>query len=178
MRTITKADVERIVGAYVQPLFSGLITSVSGMLATLSNVTPFGSGDLNYRQSFPFGLVSQPVKGVMAYILNLTGSALAPVILSHLDKNRPTPSAPGETMLYSLPEGGGSPAIWLRLRNDGTFELNNGTQEWVNCQIELLTFLINARTTTLLGPQPLFDVTTMDTLLAIKTKFETFQEGG
>lgn len=178
MRQITREDILRIVGRFVQPLYSGAIESVNGMFCTLTGVIPFGSGDTNFRQAFPFGFVSAPIKGVMAYVLNLGGSALAPIILSHLDKMRPTPSGPGESVFYSLASDGSEVAILIRLRNNGTFEINNGVQEWVDLEIERMNFLINARTLTLIGPQPLYDVTGADTLEAIKAKYETFQEGG
>lgn len=133
MRQITKADIERVVGAMVQPMFSGAITAMNGMFATLTGVIPFGTGNQNYRQAFPFGFVSSPVSGVMAYLLNLQGSALAPVILSHLDKMRPTPSGPGETILYCLSPDGSQIPCKITLGNDGTTKIELMTALEVIC---------------------------------------------
>jgi phage gp45-like len=105
---VTRDDIIRVVNQVVQPLYAGAFESVSGIKAKLSNLIPFSSGD-NFQVSFPYGFVSKPVKGVRAFIQNLYGSVMSPVVVGQIDDTRPEPD-PGVTMLYN--EFGQQ--IWLK----------------------------------------------------------------
>lgn len=132
MRTPSFEDIQRAILRVIQPLYSGTMQSISGLKATISDVVPFGTSAQS-QQAFPFGFVSAPFKGVGAYVLNLYGKALAPVILAHLDKLRPIPSAPGEVIVYCTAADGSSIPIKLALGNDGTLVITANTKVQVLC---------------------------------------------
>lgn len=137
MRKFSREDIERAIRRVVQPLAKGTFESVSGLKAKLTNVIPFGSADA-YQTAFPFGMVSAPAKGVLGYFLNLHGKALAPIILSHIDKNRPTPSGPGESIFYCTDPSGESFPVKLTFGSDGTLKAEALTKVQVQCnQIEI-----------------------------------------
>lgn len=127
MKRTSFEDIQRAVMRIVQPLGFGDFDLFNGLKARLASVIPFGSGDL-YTPTSPFGFISAPVKGVVAYFLNLHGQALAPIILGHLDKNRPMPSAPGEVIVYCTSADGTVVPVTLTLKNDGTLVIVANTK--------------------------------------------------
>jgi hypothetical protein len=122
MRLPTGDDIKRIVLQAVQPMASGVIDTVANFTAKLTDVSGFGSGD-QFKTSFPYGMVSKPIKGVKAYFLNLGGSILAPIIISHLDNKRPVPSTAGEVILYCLSADGSAVPVKLTLGVNGVLKI-------------------------------------------------------
>jgi phage gp45-like len=96
---ITRDDIIRVVGQYVQPLYDGLFDSITLLTAKVTGIIPFGTVD-KVQVSFPFGFVSNPVAGVKALILNLYGKNYSPVVVGQIDTSRPDVQA-GEVMLYN-----------------------------------------------------------------------------
>ena len=115
---ITQEQLKRAVNSVVQPLYRGTFNGVNKLFATLKDLAPFGNAENNQMAS-PFGLISKPIKGTYAYFQNLNGNSQAPIIVNHLDLNRPEPSAEGETILYSLNPDGSLVPVKFVLGNDG-----------------------------------------------------------
>jgi hypothetical protein len=99
MQRTSPEDFKRAVLHVIQPLARGIVTVVSAASATLTGVVPFGGGD-RFMTTFPYGFVSAPTPGVVAYFLNLFGSSTGPVILGWYDTNRPS-VLPGESIVYN-----------------------------------------------------------------------------
>lgn len=124
------SDIKRLVLQWVQPLSSGIIDAIVTAGAKLKDVSGFGSGD-TFGLTFPYGMVAKPIQGVLGYFLQLQGSALAPVIVAYLDKNRPVPSAAGEVIFYCLNADGTEVPVKLTLGVDGKFRLDATTESKV-----------------------------------------------
>lgn len=174
MRIPTKEDVLRVVSGFVQPLGQGIFKSVSGSKVTLKGVTENKAAP-HYLHALPFGEVSNPPPVVMAYYLNLLGQVTAPIIVGHFDPNRPEAPNPGEKIVYATSPDGSTVQTSLHLTNDGGLKVTSGANELIAVGSELFQFLIDARVNTLEGPQPLFDVTGVDTLTNIKAKWDSFK---
>jgi hypothetical protein len=130
-------DVRRIALSLVQPLYRGTFETISGIKAKLTQIIPFGSGD-HYQNASPFGFVSWPVKGVLAFIHNLEGRLQSPIILGHLHVGRPVPSAAGEVIIYCTNAAGDSVPVKLVLGNDGVLRITASSKMLVDCDdIEL-----------------------------------------
>lgn len=115
----------------VQPLMRGAFDTSDKLKAKLMDLVPFGTAE-NFQSAFPYGLVSKPRKGVLAYFQNLLGYSQNPIILSHLDQKRPTPSAEGETILYCSADGSSFP-VKITLLVDGTLKIEASTKVQVVC---------------------------------------------
>lgn len=134
---ITREDILRVVGQYVQPLYRGSVETVTGLTAKLTQIIPYGTAD-NFQFSMPFGLISAPVKGVVGFIQNLYGSPNSPVILGIMDPKRPKPSAPGEVIVYCTDSSGAQHPIKITLKNDGTLMIEATTKVQIKCdEVEL-----------------------------------------
>jgi hypothetical protein len=127
MRIPSAEDIRRIVLQTTQPLASGLMELAGTVTAKLSDISGFGSGD-SFRLTYPYGMVAKPIKGVVSYFLHLQGKALAPVIIAHLDKKRPTPSAAGEVIFYCLNAAGTTVPVKLTLGVDGVLKVEASTK--------------------------------------------------
>lgn len=127
MRIPTADDIRRIAIQVTQPLVDGLIEVAGTFTAKINDLPDYGSGDQS-RLTFPYGMVAKPIKGVGAYLLNLNGSLLAPIIVAYLDKKRPVPSTAGEVILYCLNADGSENPVRLTLKIDGTFVIDAETQ--------------------------------------------------
>lgn len=108
----------------VQPLYRGAFDGVSKLSAKLKELAPFGSVDQAQHAS-PYGFISKPKKGVFAYFLNLLGNSQAPVIVAHLDRDRPDPANEGESIQYS------SGKYHVYCKNDRIYVGKNGVYEEV-----------------------------------------------
>jgi len=114
----TRESIRRSVLAVVQPLYRGTFDGVTKLSAKLRDLVPFGNAD-RVQLASPYGFASSPRSGVFAYFLNLLGNSQAPVIVSHLDLNRPIPND-GETILYCLNADLTLSPIRFTLQPDGT----------------------------------------------------------
>ena len=121
MNKPNKEDIKRVISMIIQPLSRGEYDSVSGISAKLKNLIPFGSFD-RVQHTSPFGFISKPIAGVLAYYLNLHGNATAPTILGHLHNNRPEPTNPGETIIYCTDSTGTTFPIKLTLQGNGNLK--------------------------------------------------------
>jgi hypothetical protein len=127
-------EIRRAVLEVVQPIAKGTFDAIDDakLRARLKNVIPFGTAD-HYETASPYGLISSPIKGVRAYFLNLMGSALAPIIIAHIDGKRPQP-VPGETILYCLSADGGTVPVKISLKPDGTLRIDATTKVELVCE--------------------------------------------
>ncbi len=132
MRVPNSEDIKRIAAQFVQPLVNGSIDAVESFTAKISNLPGFGSGD-NSKLTYPYGMVAKPIKGVVAYLLNLQGSLLAPIVLAHIDNKRPIPSAEGEVIFYCSTAEGASFPVKLTLGVDGKYRMDASSQVRVVC---------------------------------------------
>lgn len=119
----------------------------------------------------PYGFTSIPVAGAEAVVLFIGGNRDHGIILSAGDRRyRPKTLSPGDSAMYH------SDGTILVLKGNGKVKLQNPAgNELITVLSELLAFLINARTDTAIGPEPLYDITGADTLSAIKTKVDSFK---
>jgi len=121
-----------MIRSFTQPLMRGRVLKTSDPKATLDDLVPSGQAD-NFQQTFPFGFVAAPPKGVLAYFLNLFGNSQLPVIFSFLDKSRPAPTGPGEVVLYSKSADGSSVQVKITLGADGVLTINAPSKVKVLC---------------------------------------------
>ena len=82
---------------------------------------------------------------------------------------RPTTWAVGESGLYNF-EG-----MIARLKTGGKFEVKNEDEDLVTVLSDLCQWLIDARTLTAFGYQPLLKQDDVTALLQIKTRLDTFK---
>lgn len=129
---MNREEVENLVRSMIQPLMRGQVASTEGQTATLDNLVPSGSAP-NFQQTYPFGFVASPPKGVLAYFLNFFGLSQSPIILSHFHNGRPAPSAPGEVIVYCTSADGSSTPIKLTLGNDGTLVITASSKVQIKC---------------------------------------------
>lgn len=136
MRELTREDIIRAVSGFVQPLSQGMFDSVEGAKAKLKMISENKTAD-HYLHAMPFGLVSNPAPVVKAFVLNLLGQVMAPIIVAHFDQNRPT-QAQGGTTLYSTTADGTTIKVTIALNPDGTLVITAPTKVQVVCDdIEL-----------------------------------------
>lgn len=95
----------------------------------------------------PYGISSRAPKGTISVVGRQGEHYGNRLVLGHRDKNRPEVQE-GEVFLYN--EHGGI----IRLKKEGLDIERNGV-ELLEQLIKLLTTIINARTNTIFGPQPL-----------------------
>lgn len=127
----------------VKPLKSGVIVKNENENASMDNLYPDGFSD-KFKVAQPFGFVSSVPKGVSGFYNSLFGSGHESIILGFLHKLRPTPSAPGESILYSTTPDGKTIKVKITLKNDGSLVIDAPTTVTVNAQ----TATINASTKT------------------------------
>lgn len=128
---ITRDDILRAVSGYVQPLGVGIFDAVTGGIAKLKGLTENKTAE-HYIHAMPYGFFSSPVAGVKAYILNIMGQVMAPVIIAHLDQNRPTLN-PGESVQYSFNADGSAIQVTIKCGNDGTLTITAPTKVQLIC---------------------------------------------
>jgi hypothetical protein len=141
----------------IQPLSRGTFSTIDKISATITGLIPFGTGD-RFQHALPFGISSNPIPGILAYFFNLHGNAQAPVILSHLDINRPFPTDVGGFMFYCTTADGASNPVTIELSplgklivtssvdveiNSPTIKLGSGAQDPVPLGTELQALLSN-----------------------------------
>lgn len=122
MRNYTPDEIRQAILNHVQPLYRGAFDRTSKLSAQLKELIGFGTGD-RVQHAMPYGLVSKPYSGILAYFLNLLGKSQAPVIVSHLDRDRPDPAAEGEVILYCLSADRTLTPVRATLSPDGKFVL-------------------------------------------------------
>lgn len=137
---IKSEDIKRIVKQIVQPLARGKFQSTTKNKAQLSELVPGherSPEDVapdNFQHASPFGFISAPAKGVLAYFLHFLGSQQMPVIINHIHVARPDPSGPGETILYGTSADGKTIMGTLTIRPDGSMRLEAPTKVEVVCE--------------------------------------------
>lgn len=133
---MNREDFKRIVSEFVQPLRRGAVEYTSKLKSKLYDVIPFGKYE-NAQSASPYGISSWPVKGVFAFFQNLNGDQNAPVIINHLDQQRPEPDAEGELIFYCRDSAGTFP-IQIFLKPDGLLKMQVSSKVQVVCNsIEL-----------------------------------------
>lgn len=134
MKKIKLEDIRRVVRQIIQPLTRGKIDSTSGLNGKLFELIPNHSRSPednaadNFQTASPFGFISKPTKGVLAYFLNFLGDVQVPVIINHIHINRPDPSAPGESITYSTNAAGDTVVCKITHFNDGRIKIEADTK--------------------------------------------------
>lgn len=129
MKKIKLEDLRRVVRQIIQPLARGKIDSTKGLLGKLFELIPNHSRSPednaadNFQTASPFGFISKPTKGVLAYFLNFLGDVQVPVIINHIHIARPEPSAPGESITYSTNTAGNTVVCKITHFNDGRIKI-------------------------------------------------------
>lgn len=132
---MNREEFRRMVAEFVQPLRRGNVQYVSGLISELFNLIPFG--EKKSQSSYPYGMVSWPIRGVFGFFQSLGGSQGAPVTLGHLDQKRPVPSQEGETIFYAR-QPDGTMMVEIFLKPDGLLKIVANTKVEVKCDnIEL-----------------------------------------
>lgn len=172
-----QSAVEKIIGPLRRKVASMVLRgSVSGDLTddSLQKVQINGLADetldgLEYIE--PYGFTSKPGVGAETVTLFLNGNRDHGVILSIADRRyRLKGLASDDVALYH------KDGTKIVLKGSGKIQIfNPDGNELIAVLSELMTFLENARTTTAMGAQPLFDITGTDTLPAIKAKIDSFK---
>lgn len=125
-----------------------------------------------------YGFTSVPKVGAEAVVLFLGGNRDHGVIIAADDRaTRLKSLSPGDAAMYTT---SGAKAVLKDATQNFEIKLNklkieNNSNELIDVLSDTLQFLIDARTMTLLGPQPLFDITGMQTLATLKTRLDTFK---
>lgn len=119
----------------------------------------------------PYGFTSAPIPGAETVAVFMGGNRDHGVVLSVGDRRyRLTDLVSGDVAMYH------QDGTKIILKGSGKLQIvNPAGNELIAVLSELLQLLINARTTTTIGPQPLFDVTGADTFAAIKAKVDSFK---
>lgn len=134
MKRITLEDLRRVVRQIIQPLARGKIDSTKGLVGKLFELLPNHSRSPednaadNFQTASPFGFISKPTKGVLAYFLNFLGDVQAPIIINHIHIGRPDPSAPGESITYSTNAAGDTVVCKITHFNDGRIKVEADTK--------------------------------------------------
>jgi hypothetical protein len=115
----------------IQPLSRGTFDVVDKVSATLKNLIPFGSAS-RFQHALPFGMSSNPISSILAYHLNMHGNAQAPVILTHLDINRPIPGDIGGLLFYCTTEDGTQNPVTIELSPQGKLIINSTVDVEIN----------------------------------------------
>ena len=110
----------------------GKTKSQTGGNVGLDNLYPDGGYKDNFRLTSPFGFISGIPQGVAAFYHGLFGSSFESITLGFIDSNRPAPSGPGETVLYSTDSAGQSIQVKIVLGTDGTLTITSPTKVVVN----------------------------------------------
>ena len=90
----------------------------------LDNLYPDGGYRDDFRLASPFGFIAGIPQGVATFYQGLFGSSFESITLAFIDANRPTPSGPGEAVLYSTDSSGQSIKVKITLGSDGTLTIN------------------------------------------------------
>jgi phage baseplate assembly protein V len=119
----------------------------------------------------PYGFTSIPEAGAEAVALFLGGNRDHGVVLSVGDRRyRLKGLASSDVALYH------KDGTKIVLKGSGKIQITNPAgNELIAVLSELCLWLKNARTDTMIGPQPLYDITAADTIDAIKTKVDSFK---
>jgi phage baseplate assembly protein V len=119
----------------------------------------------------PYGFTSAPEAGAEVVALFMGGNRDHGVILSAGDRRyRLKGLASGDVALYH------KDGTKIVLKGSGKIQIHNPAgNELFTVLSQLLQFLIDARTDTVIGPMPLYDITATSTLTAIKTKIDSFK---
>lgn len=129
---MTRDAIANMIRTMIQPLARGKVNSVGDSGTVLDDLVPSGSGP-GFQQTFPFGFVSSPPKGIFAYFLNLFGNSQASIILSHFHAGRPKPSAAGEVIVYCTNADGSSVPVKFTLGNDGILKVTASSKVQIQC---------------------------------------------
>jgi phage gp45-like len=97
----------------------------------MDNLFPDGYDD-RFDLASPFGFISGIPKGVTGFFQSLFGSGYANIIVALQHAKRPSPSGPGETILYSTDSSGNTVKVKITLGADGTLTINAPTKVVVN----------------------------------------------
>ncbi len=115
----------------------------------------------------PYGLSSRaPAKtiSVTARVGDHVGNRM---VIGHRDKDRPALEN-GETAIYN------AHGVRVTLLKGGKIAIENDTVELIDRLVDLVTALTNAKTLTMMGPQPFWSATQTE-LSAIKEDLETLK---
>lgn len=144
MRRFIQEEIKR----QVQVILAGISGDNTEAVEDIQNLYP-GMPTLTQRPiSHPFGFVSRAMPGTVQVVARHGEHIGNWVVLSHRDKNRPK-VRPGEVVLYNTEF-----KTELRVYNNG-FEIMANGVNLIEEMIKLLNTIINARTNTIFGPQPL-----------------------
>jgi len=125
-----------------------------------------------------YGFTSVPKAGAEAVILFLGGNRDHGVVIATDDRaTRLKSLSPGDAAIYTT---SGAKLVLKDATQNFEIDLNkiritNGSNELIDVLSDTIQFLIDARTITLLGPQPLFDITGLQTLAGLKVRLDTFK---
>ena len=118
-----------------------------------------------------FGITSNPPLNSEAVVLFLGGNREHGIIVGIEDRNtRKKELEPGETAIYT------SDGSFIHFKLGGKLLIKNDSNEWVAVKDQYMQALIDARTMTLMGPQPLLSRSPNETFLQIKDRFKTFKD--
>ncbi len=125
-----------------------------------------------------YGFTSVPKANSEAVVLFLGGNRDHGVVIAVDDRaSRLKSLAEGDAAMYTA---SGAKAVLKESTKNFEITLNkikieNNSNELIDVLSDTLQFLIDARTFTILGPQPLFDITGLQTLVTLKTRLDTFK---
>lgn len=128
-----KAWLRSFILTMVKPLKSGKIVSTDDKSATMKDLYPEGQSSA-FRYTSPFGFISKVPAGVTGFYNALFGSGHESILMAMIHALRPTPSAPGETILYSTNSEGNQIRVKITLQNDGTIVIDSPVNVNINCQ--------------------------------------------
>lgn len=117
-----------------------------------------------------FGFNSIPPAGTEAIIAALGGSRGNSVVIATDNRDlRPQGWGSGESGLYNFQ------GMFAKLKTGGKFEVKNASEDFVTVLSDLCQWLIDARTLTAFGYQPLLKQSDLTALVTIKTRLDTFK---
>lgn len=134
---------------HVQVILAGLTGSNSESKEDIQSLYPGMATIPDRPVMHPFGFVSRAKSGTVQVTGRMGENFGNWVVLGHRDKDRPTEIKEGESILYNTEY-----KLKIYLKNDG-FEIEVDGVKLLDQLIKLLTTIINARTNTIFGPQPL-----------------------
>ena len=116
-------DIRSAVTRVIQPMTRGIFVSKTKLRATLRDIIPFGGHD-GYVDASPFGFNSNPATKVFAYIMNLGGDRLAPIVIAHQHNARPDITQ-GGSVQYSTDVTGDTLKATIEALPDGTIRIKS-----------------------------------------------------
>lgn len=170
LRREIKTEIER----QVQIILAGISGNNTNSIETIENLYPGMPNVVDRPVMHPYGMVSRAKKGTVQVVARQGEHLGNWVVMGHRDKDRPDVEE-GETILYNTDS-----KAFIYLRKDG-FEIECEGVKLLEQLIKLMNTIINARTNTIFGPQPLIPnpagVVLGETFLQIKQQLTTLKGG-